>query len=245
MVAQFRLDGSTKKNQTMRGKYSELKAYYTRCFSLIDCIHFNSENTRECYERHIHPNEGVVVPITHGGIKDNRQLRSYADDKLRLGFIGSTTVHKGLPFLIEALKVVGRYDKWQLDVWGSNVGKDDTLPIYYRGKFAPSAIGMVYSTMDTMVVPSQWHETFSLVTLEALSFGVPVIVSDKVGAQDIVREYDPNFVFHDKTELVKLLKTLIDNHFVLAEYNKKICSMPWKHDIRSHTEEIIKKVYLK
>lgn len=245
MVAQFETDGITKETKTMNGNFSDLKAYYSRCFSLIDCFHFNSEHTKECYESHIKPNEGVVVPITHGGIRDNRRLRTYDDDKLRLGFIGSTTVHKGLPFLIEALKEVGKYDKWQLDVWGSHVGNDNILPIYYRGKFASSAIEMVYSTMDIMVVPSQWHETFSLVTLEALSFGVPVIVSDKVGAQDIVREYDPIFVFHDEAELVKLLKTLIDNHFVLAEYNKKICSMPWKHDIRSHTEEIIKKVYLK
>ena len=229
----------------MNKQYSDLNNYYTKCFRLIDCIHFNSENTKKCFERHIEPNKGVVVPITHGGIKDNRQLRLYDGDKLRLGFIGSTTVHKGLPFLIEALKEVGSKEKWQLDVWGNHVGKDESLPIYYKGKYAPGDIERVYSTMDTMVVPSQWHETFSLVALEALSFGIPVIVSDKVGAQDIVCEYDPNFVFRDKTELVKLIKTMIDNHSVLTEYNKKICEMPWKHDIRSHAEEIIKKVYLK
>lgn len=228
----------------MKGRYSDLQAYYTRCFSLIDCIHFNSGHTKECFESHILPNDGAVIPITHGGIRDNRRLRSYSDDKLRFGFIGSNTVHKGLPFLIEALREVGRFDRWELNVWGSHMGKDESLPINYRGKFAPGAIEMVYSTMDTMVVPSQCHETFSLVTLEALSFGVPVIVSDKVGAQDIVKEYEPQFVFHNKVELVRLLATMMDNHSILSEYNKKICEMPWKHDMRTHTEEILDKIYL-
>lgn len=245
MVAKFEFDGIIQETTTMNRKYSDLKDYYYRCFSLIESFHFNSEHTKVCYESQILPNNGVVVPITHRGILDNRKIRAYGDDRLRLGFIGSTTVHKGLPYLIEALKEVGSSDKWQLNVWGSREGKDNTLPIYYMGKFAPSAIEMVYSTMDVMVVPSQWHETFSLVTLEALSFGVPVIVSDKVGAQDIVREYDSQFVFHDKENLVNLLSSLIDNRSLLTEYNKKICDMPWKHDMRTHTEEIIKKVYLK
>ena len=94
-------------------------------------------------------------------------------------------------------------------------------------------------------MPLRWYETFSLVTLEALSFGVPVIVSDKVGAQGIVMEYDSQFVFHEKEDLVNLLSSLIDNRSLLTEYNKKICDIPWKHDMRTHTEEIIKNVYLK
>ena len=39
---------------------------------------------------------------------------------------------------------------------------------------------------DLLVAPSIWYETFGFTVLEALSYGVPVIVSDHVGAKDIV-----------------------------------------------------------
>lgn len=228
----------------MKVKYSDLEAYYSRCFTHIDCIHFNSENTKKCFDHYIVPNSSKVIPITHDGIKDNRLLRSYGDDRLRLGFIGSNSVYKGLPFLIEVLKKVGQHNLWQLEVWGSHVGKEESLPIRFRGKFAPDAMEIVYSTIDVMVVPSQCYETFSFVTLEALSFGIPVIVSDKVGAQDIVREYDPKFVYHTKADLKVLIKQIIDNRSILKDFNRKICEYPWRHDMRSHTKEIIEKIYL-
>ena len=97
--------------------------------------------------------------------------------------------------------------------------------------------------MDIMVVPSLWHETFSLVTLEALSYGVPVLVSDTVGAKDIVKQYNPRFVYHSQEELVALLHAIICNRALLEEYNDKILSMEWKHSMKEHAQEIIDKLY--
>ena len=40
----------------MNKQYSDLNNYYTKCFRLIDCIHFNSENFEKaasCFERAI------------------------------------------------------------------------------------------------------------------------------------------------------------------------------------------------
>ena len=36
-------------------------------------------------------------------------------------------------------------------------------------------------------MPSIWYETFGLVVLEALSYGVPVIVTQNVGAKDLLQ----------------------------------------------------------
>ena len=36
-------------------------------------------------------------------------------------------------------------------------------------------------------MPSIWYETFGLVVLEALSYGVPVIVTKNVGAKDLLQ----------------------------------------------------------
>lgn len=44
----------------------------------------------------------------------------------------------------------------------------------------------IFANTDILVAPSIWYETFGFTVLEALSYCVPVIVSDRVGAKDIV-----------------------------------------------------------
>ena len=44
--------------------------------------------------------------------------------------------------------------------------------------------------MDLLIVPSLGLETFGMVVLEAFSFGVPVLMSEHVGAKMLVEEMD-------------------------------------------------------
>lgn len=224
-------------------KYQSLIDYYKDCFSIVDEFHFNSEVTRDTYRKYIVPKEEKIIPITHNGINDHRRKKSFEDNCLKIGFVGSAAPYKGLSRLIMALKQLNRNDKWRLDVWGDTIGQDESLPIYYRGKFTHSAIETVYTTMDIMVVPSLCHETFSLVTLEALSYGVPVLVSDTVGAKDLVKEYDSKFVFHSDEELVSLLELLVDDKSLLRNYNEAIISNDWRHSMSEHAQEIIEELY--
>ena len=46
----------------------------------------------------------------------------------------------------------------------------------------------IFNETDVLLVPSILYETFGFTALESLSFGVPVIVSDTVGAQDILQD---------------------------------------------------------
>ena len=224
-------------------KYQSLIDYYKDCFSMVDEFHFNSEVTRDTYRKYIVPKAEKIIPITHNGINDHRRKKSFEDNCLKIGFVGSAAPYKGLSRLIMALKQLNRNDKWRLDVWGDTIGQDESLPIYYRGKFTHSAIETVYTTMDIMVVPSLCHETFSLVTLEALSYGVPVLVSDTVGAKDIVKEYDSKFVFHSDEELVSLLDLLVDDKSLLRNYNEAIIANDWRHSMSEHAQEIIEELY--
>lgn len=224
-------------------KYQSLIDYYKDCFSIVDEFHFNSEVTRDTYRKYIVPKAEKIIPITHNGINDHRRKKSFEDNCLKIGFVGSAAPYKGLSRLIMALKQLNRNNKWRLDVWGDTIGQDESLPIYYRGKFTHSAIETVYTTMDIMVVPSLCHETFSLVTLEALSYGVPVLVSDTVGAKDIVKEYDSKFVFHSDEELVSLLELLVDDKSLLRNYNEAIIANDWRHSMSEHAQEIIEELY--
>ena len=229
--------------------YKDLFCYYHECFSLVDYIHFNSEVTRCEYEKVLGQMTGLTIPITHGGIKDNRHVKTFSESGLVVGFIGSDAPYKGLSVLKE---VIADLDV-NVMVWGVGI---HTIPhgvfehdktsgkVHYRGKFNKEQLPNVYEEIDLLVVPSIWKETFSLVTLEALSFGVPVLVSDNVGAQDVIKTYNSAFVYHNIKELRDMLETLVDNKEALIEFNQSILDKPWTHDIRSHAKEIIAQIYI-
>lgn len=234
----------SKEDETM-SNYQKLLDYYKECFDLVDCFHFNSETAGLVYKRYLPTCKGKVVSITHNGIKDHRQHKDFNQNVLHVGFIGNSTPYKGLLLLISTLESIGKSDSWDLAIWGGGVGKHSLLPIYYKGKFDASNIANVYHTMDVLVVPSIWKETFSLVTLEALSYGVPVIVSDNVGAQDIVKEYNPRFVYHSEDELKCLLKEILKDRSLLQDFNQKILDRTWKHGMEEHAKEIVEGIYKK
>ena len=66
---------------------------------------------------------------------------------------------------------------------------------------------------DVLVTPSVWNETFGYTVAEALSYGVPVIVSNHVGAKDIVPA-EAGIVFDDKKELKNATKSLTKDKLV-------------------------------
>ena len=223
--------------------YQKLLDYYKKCFSLVDCFHYNSETSKEVFMQYLPTSKGQVVSITHGGIEDHRIRKVYGHDVLHIGFIGNSTPYKGLPLLISVLQDIGMIESWDLSVWGGGVGTHPSLPVYYKGKFDSSTIADVYSAMDVLIVPSIWKETFSLVTLEALSYGVPVIVSDNVGAQDIVKLYNPKFVYNSEDELKSLICEILSDKNLLAEFNDKFLSSKWKYSMEEYAKEIIDKIY--
>lgn len=228
----------------MVNEYAALLETYQRMFDMVDAFHFNSQNTAEVYRRYIDiPASSKVIPITHSGIKDRRKVRCYDERLLRLGFIGSEAPYKGLPMLkdvINQLNKEGYSEKIALHVYGGRTGCDKKLPnVIYKGRFTSAMMEQVFDDMDLLVVPSICYETFSLVTLEAFSSGVPVIVSDKVGAKDIVTRYCPKFIYKSITELYELFLELIKDKHLLVESNKNIILDDSNYCIKEHAKEII------
>ncbi len=209
-------------------------------FKLFDHIHFNSTVTQDIYKQNLSVDGSEVISITHCDIKDCRRPRDFSGETLQLIFIGSTNIYKGFPMFESILCEL--YDEgiinWELNVWGSQ-GESQCPNIKYRGYFASSELSKVFHTDGVLVTPSVCNETFSLITLEALSFGIPTIVSSTVGAKDIVSEYDPWFVFKTKEDLKAKLKELLQNRSRLRNFNNQINTIDWKHSIKDHTQKII------
>ncbi len=68
------------------------------------------------------------------------------------------------------------------------------VPIAFAGFLNQTEIGRAYAAADALVLPSDWGETWGLVVNEAMLFGLPVVVSDRVGCgPDLVSDGETGF----------------------------------------------------
>jgi glycosyltransferase involved in cell wall biosynthesis len=87
------------------------------------------------------------------------------------------------------------------------------------GKVEPTSF---LSDLDTLIVPSQWHEAAGLVVPEAFSHGVPVLAARRAGLSQLVREGETGFLFDpdDSMELAELLARVIGDPAALKKLRK-------------------------
>ncbi|MFI3321281.1 MAG: glycosyltransferase family 4 protein [Rikenellaceae bacterium] len=225
--------------------YKELKEHYKEMLELFDVVHFNSSVTESVYEKHLDINSSKVIPITHLDIVDNREERCFNEKILKLIFIGNTAAYKGFPLLEELLIELYNEGKreWCLEVWGAD-GKSNCENISFKGRYSSEDLKKVYSSDSLLIVPSLCSETFSLATLEALSFGLPVMVSSSVGAKDIVARHNDWFIFKDRLDLKTKLIRLLDDREPLIKYNRLVVQSSWNYSLKEHSKEI-EKLYRK
>ncbi|MFI3277864.1 MAG: glycosyltransferase family 4 protein [Rikenellaceae bacterium] len=224
--------------------YRELSQHYGEMLDLFDVVHFNSDVTRSVYLKHTNVKESTLLPITNKNVEDNRRARSYEPPCLKLLFIGSSAHYKGFPMLEQALsELYGEgHRSWQLDVWG-DVGSSPCELIEFKGGYKPEDLKQIYHNDALLITPSLWHETFSLTTLEALSYGIPTLVSSTVGAKDIVADYDEWFIFSHVEDLKSKLLELLGDRSRLREFNQTIITKEWHHSLSAHAKEIMKLYY--
>lgn len=222
--------------------FDSLLEYYRNYFSLIDTIHFNSSQTQEVFRHFLPEADGKVIPVITQGISDKRQPLSL-HTPITFCFIGSTNDYKGFPLLREVIIELTNETNYnfKLLVYGNELEGNDPecQSIEFKGKYNYSDLSEILYSIDCMIVPSKWYETFSLVTLEALAHGRPVIVSDHVGAKDIVAQYESEFIFSNKEDLKKLLTKILSDNRILQNFNADIMASNWTYSLTNHSKEIL------
>lgn len=165
--------------------YSALKAYYMDMFSLVDTFHFNSSLSQSIYTRNLpFIPKGQVITITNATIKGH-SIKKKNNEKQVVAYIGPDEEYKGYFDFLEFTKSLDK-NRYQINTYGHVPNEFAPNYIKQMGRFIPSQIEDVYSNIDFLIIPSRWKETFGLITLEALSFGVTVYVSENVGSKDLV-----------------------------------------------------------
>ncbi|MEA2686691.1 MAG: hypothetical protein QOE93_1886, partial [Actinomycetota bacterium] len=137
--------------------------------------------------------------------------RSPAGGPVRFLFTGGSNAMKGGQILLAAARRIGSLPGWRLAMYGWEGPVPDGLPVDVRPPFDPAAIDAVYADADVVVVPSLMRETYSLVTREALTRGIPVVCTDTLGPEEVVDDGRNGLVVPagDAAALAAALRSLV------------------------------------
>lgn len=145
---------------------------------------------------------GYFVPKLSSPGKPVLPIETAARRSIRLVFVGSLVERKGISYLIQAFRSVhGQFDAagvaLTLDIYGSGAlppGLEAPSGVTVKGLIPFGEAQAVISQYDALVLPSL-HDGWGVVVNEALLQGIPVIVSDAVGAQSPVLKAGAGIVF--------------------------------------------------
>jgi glycosyltransferase involved in cell wall biosynthesis len=147
--------------------------------------------------------------------------------KLRVGYMGQITWHKGVHVLFDAVR---RMPDAPLAVWAYG----DTIPfpeytarlrrlaaedkrLQLAGLYNRQEMSQVFHQLDVIVVPSLWYENSPNVILEAYAHRTPVVASNLGGMAEMVRDGEDGLLFApgNADSLARQLRRLIDDPSLL------------------------------
>lgn len=161
-------------------------------WDLADVIVCNSTWSKKCLMNSGIAEEKIeVIPLAYEGAGMAGPERTRPNDELVVGFLGSLTLRKGFHLLVKAVQELKGGHKIRLIAAGACDVPDEVLATYsdiieYRGFVGKNDLDSFFSEVDVLALPSI-SEGFGIVQLEAISRGVPVLASDRVG--DVVRDH--------------------------------------------------------
>lgn len=140
---------------------------------------------------------GININNFNGITKDYDFRRKYAmDNEKIILYIGRLVYEKGIQHLISAMpKIINGYNDTKLIIGGKggmynelseqarNLGIENK--VYFTGHLSSKEVQKMYKCADIAVFPST-YEPFGIVALESMLAGVPTVVSDIGGLNEIV-----------------------------------------------------------
>lgn len=210
--------------------------YLRGVLMLCDLITAPSHFLRDVYAQNGIPSQKIKVmtlgidasPWTNATISPAR-----ARGRVRFAFIGRLLRHKGVHVLMEAFSALKHADA-DLLIYGFEdegdpyAGELQRLAlrdqrIRLMGRYEPHDLPEILAGIDAVVVPSLWHETFSIVTREAILSHRPVIAS-RVGAiPEIIKHGENGLLFKagSRDDLAEKMRYFIANRDQLTEASRR------------------------
>ncbi len=170
--------------------FQRLKNYYINMLQHVDVMHFNSSIAKKVYEQFL-PNlqwKSATVGISSNNIYKFGKIRVVGKTIKSIAYIGPYTEEKGFfDYLSFSAKFMAKNSGNKAFIMGDNSSVDYD-GVINLGRYSKSSLIKNLKTIDLVILPSKWHETFGLIALEVLSSGTKVLITKKMGVKDIVPE---------------------------------------------------------
>lgn len=210
-----KLNGENKLTRDSVSDRIHLRNYYRELFNTIDFFHFNSNLSMKEYKKYLPDIHGKVIPITEKSLDSITPIIKNQKSYISFGYIGPYDEKKGFYLLKKLLYMLRKeYTDFDIHFYG-DIKNDNLFSEYWaenHGILRHNEIRKAYEKIDILIVPSLWHETFGLIVLEALKYGVPCLVSSNVGAGDLIDNSDS--IFDNEIELYKKMKDILNGNSI-------------------------------
>ncbi len=172
--------------------------------------------------------KGTINTTGGVGLIHKREHEATPPNKtLKYLFVGRLIELKNIGLLIETFNRNGK----PLTIAGQGILEKDLKSkansnITFTGFIDNDKLGEIYQAHDVFILPST-YEAWGLVVEEALYWGLPVIVSNKIGSHpDLVEPYQSGIVFqlNEEESLDKAIDKMENNYNL---YRKNVLSIDW------------------
>ena len=224
-----------------RNNYLLLREFYCNILEKIRKLHFNSTQSYEVYKRFVDVDgKSFTITISNSSITDNRKNKDI-NNIIKIGYLGPISdTRKGFSELFRTLIELFEqgYVNFELHIYNHFLSEYSFLKSHKP--YSSKELNDVMKSIDVVVVPSIWYETFGFTVLEAMSYGVPVIVSNHGGAKDLIINGITGIIYNqDNKELKCVIKEILDAPQLLITFNKNILQLPFIKTMNFHANEIL------
>ena len=174
----------------------------------------------------------------------NPQRRCRVNGKFTIGYVGRLTNEKNIQFLVElerALESRGHRD-FRLVIVGQGAEeawlRANLKHAHFTGVLQGVELAQAYADFDILAFPST-TDTFGNVVLEAMSSGVPAVVTNQGGPKHIVEDGVTGFVTGSNEEFIGRVHRLLQSPILLEQMRKTAR----EHALRASWNSVFENVY--
>jgi glycosyltransferase involved in cell wall biosynthesis len=167
-----------------------------KCDVAVACSNATKEEVKRFYGV-----SGKKIKVIHNGVDTNhfipqnkllsRQHLNLPSNKIYVLWVGLAPIRKGLPKVLETLT---KFPNVHLIVVGFKMA--NTKNVTFLGKVSAETLLDAYNAADFLFFPTQ-YEGFPVVPMEALSCGLPLVVSKESNMGEIIEQGKHGFVVDD------------------------------------------------